>query len=239
MRILVIQHDDDSDLGTLGEPLIAAGAEIEAWTAHRKAAPNRPIADYDGVIVLGGIVNPDQDDEHAWLATERFAMETALGEAIPLLGVCLGGQLLAQTAGGTAGKSPVPEVGWFEVESTPALRADRLFGGFPDRFTAFEWHHYRFELPPGSVLLARNGNANQAFRVGENAWGIQFHIEASGRIVREWLEVGGDDARSVGIDPADIDRATNLHDDAQIALCRQLGERFADVVAANLRQEVA
>jgi len=232
VRILVVQHDDDSDLRSLAPPLRAANATLEVWVSHRRAAPTLPFCDYDGVVVLGGIVNPDQDDEHAWLATERFCLEAALRHAIPTLGVCLGGQLLAQVAGGRAYRSPAPEIGWYPILAGRSMRDDVLFGGFPARFDAFEWHEYRFDPPPDAVRLASNANATQAFRVGERAWGIQFHIEADEPTVNEWLDIAGDDARASGVDVDAVRIDTARHGPAQRALCTQLGERFAAVVAA-------
>jgi GMP synthase-like glutamine amidotransferase len=231
MRILVIQHDDDSGLGTMAAPLADAGCTLENWVAHRKAAPDRPVPDYDGVIVLGGIVNPDEDDEHQWLATERYALREALDLGIPTLGICLGGQLLAQTAGGQAPKAERPEIGWFPLRATPALDDDPLFCDFPAEFESFEWHHYRFDLPPGAVLLAANDNVNQAFRVGR-AWGTQFHIEVKADMVLDWLVTGAPDALAHG---ADIDaiRAETIAKEAPHAeLAGALARRFAAEAAA-------
>ncbi len=232
MRILVIQHDDDSGIGTLHDPLIEAGAELEAWIPHGKAAPDRPVAEYDGVIVLGGIINPDEDDEHAWLATERFAMRQALDLEIPTLGICLGGQLLAQTAGGTASLAPRSEIGWYRLHATSELAGDPVFGEFPAEFESFEWHHYCFELPPGAVLLATNDNVNQAFRIGMHAWGTQFHIEVPGSMIKEWLVSGAPDAIAHGADIDAIRADTDARDAAHAALAATLARRFAAVVAA-------
>jgi GMP synthase-like glutamine amidotransferase len=230
MRILILQHDDDSGLGSLEAPLRAAGAEVEVWQSHRKAAPNHGVVHYDGVIVLGGIVNPDQDDEHAWLATERFTLERAIEAGIPALGVCLGGQLLAQTSGGTAGPAPRPEIGWHEIEATPALADDELFSVLPERFHSFEWHYYCFQPPARAELLARNERFNQAFRIGERAWGTQFHIEAMGGQIREWLEMAADDVRAAGLDPEAIAAETDARDAEHRAIAARLGERFAAIV---------
>ena len=232
MRILVLQHDEDAGLGSLEAPLRLAGAEIEAWLAHRDPAPPRAVTEYDGVVILGGVVHPDQDDDHPWLTTERAVIETALGTGTPTLGLCLGGQLLAQTAGGSAGPAAVAEIGWYTVAATPALAEDELFSVLPETFPTFQWHAYCFEPPPGATLLARNASYNQAFRIGSSAWGTQFHIEADGDTIREWLGVGADDIRAHDLDPATIARDTGEHDAAHIALANRLGNRFAEIVRA-------
>jgi GMP synthase-like glutamine amidotransferase len=230
-RILVLRHDTDSGLGSLEAPLRDAGLAIEVWESHVTAAPSLPTTGYHGVIVLGGIVNPDQDDEHAWLASERTTIEQALAAGIPTLGVCLGGQLLAQAAGGSAQASPHAEIGWFEIEATPALAEDELFSGFPERFTSFEWHYYCFDPPPGATLLARGGAFNQAFRVGDRAWGTQFHIEVEAPSVHEWLGIASEDVVAHGFHPEEIARRTVEVDAEHVALAHGLSARFAEVVA--------
>jgi GMP synthase (glutamine-hydrolysing) len=233
VRILVIQHDDDAGLRVLEAPLAERGAQLEVWIPHQCAAPLEPFARYDGVVVLGGIVNPDEDAANAWLATERCCLEDALAEQIPTLGVCLGGQLLAQVAGGDAYRSPVPEVGWFSIAAQPGLRTDPVFRDFPESFDVFEWHLYRFDPPPGSQLLATTANATQAIRVGENAWGIQFHIEADAATVADWLSSGADEAVSLGVDIAEVLEQTTRLAPAQTALCHAMGRRFAEVVESR------
>jgi GMP synthase (glutamine-hydrolysing) len=232
MRLLVIQHDDDSGLGTFEAPLREAGCELEIWIPHAKAAPDRPVDSYHGVIVLGGIVNPDEDDQHAWLATERFAMREALDQEIPTLGICLGGQLLAQSAGGSADRAEQPEIGWYPLRTTAASADDPLFSAFPAEFESFEWHHYRFELPPGAVLLVSNDNVNQAFRFGRNAWGTQFHIEVSAPMVQEWLEVGAPDALAHGADIDSIRAETEAKEARHTELATAMARGFVDVVRA-------
>jgi GMP synthase (glutamine-hydrolysing) len=231
MRILVIQHDDDTPLGSLEEPLHDAGAEIERWRAQREEQPPRGLGEYDGVIVLGGVAHPDQDDEHPWLAVERAVIRDAVTMSVPTLGICLGGQLLAQAAGGSAFAAERTEVGWRTVERTAEAADDELFAGFPDRFETFEWHYYRFELPDGAVLLARNDDALQAFRVGDVAWGTQFHIEAPGATIAEWFTIAADEARSKGTDPLAEIAVTPSKDPAHVALAQDLARRFGVVVA--------
>jgi GMP synthase (glutamine-hydrolysing) len=124
---------------------------------------------------------------------------------VPVLGVCLGAQLLAGAAGAEVRRSPSPEIGWFDVARTPEGELDPLLGRLPARFLAYEWHSYAFALPAGSVMLARSAACPQAFRLGESAWGVQFHPEVLPEIVREWaLDYESDaDAIAMGFDPGE------------------------------------
>ena len=119
-------------------------------------------------------------------------LEGLLEHGTPLLGVCLGSQLVARAAGADVFRSPESEVGWYSVELTDAARADPVATSLPDRFDAFQWHHYTHTLPAGAVELARSRVCTQAFRVG-NAWGVQFHPEVRVEQVEEWLSEDPED----------------------------------------------
>jgi GMP synthase-like glutamine amidotransferase len=123
---------------------------------------------------------------------------------LPVLGVCLGAQLVAAAAGAEVRRGPTPEIGWFEVELTAAGTLDPVLGRLPERFTAYEWHSYVFDLPAGAVELARSAVCPQAFRLGDTAWAVQFHPEVTPEIVREWaLDYESDpDAVHLGLEPA-------------------------------------
>ena len=140
---------------------------------------------YDGVMVFGGEANVD--DPYDWLAEEKAWIGDLLERGTPLLGVCLGAQLIADVAGARVGRLPEPEVGWHEVACA----------GGGDPILAFEWHRYGFsDPPPGAVELARNEVGCQAFRLG-NAWGIQFHAEVDEPTVQSWIRDYGPE---VGLD---------------------------------------
>ena len=108
----------------------------------------------------------DQEERHAWLRDEHRLLQDLLAGDVPLMGVCLGGQLLAKALGGKVRRLPSPEIGWVDVDLTPEAKEDPVFGGLPERFTSFQWHLYHFELPEGAVPLARNERCLQAFRAG-------------------------------------------------------------------------
>jgi len=172
--------------GVFEEVVEAAGHELERWSVPLGDAP-RPAGAYDAVMVFGGSMHPDQDDEFGWLGHEEEFLRSVLAEGVPAIGVCLGSQMLARAAGSWVAPVSEPEIGWLEVELTEAGLDDPVLGELPPRTRAFEWHSYTFGTPEGGVELARSAACTQAFRVG-SAWGIQFHAEATLPMVRAWIE---------------------------------------------------
>jgi GMP synthase (glutamine-hydrolysing) len=231
MRILVMQHDHDSALDALEPPLVAAGAELEVWFSNETDAPEHPLEAYDGLIVLGGIANPDEDEQFEWLTLERSMIEEAVRREVPVLGICLGGQLLAQAVGGTAFRAPEgPGIGWDMVEATEDQADDELFGDLPAAFHAFEWHHFCFTPPDDATVLYGTRRFNQAFRYGRNAWGTQFHFEADPATVHLWIDTARDEAITHGVDIPNLRATTDRYGPTQVELCHRIALRFVAVV---------
>ena len=228
MRILVAQHEAGAGLGSLEQPLRRRDVEIDVWLPPLEAEPPDDPSAYDGLIALGGIAHPDQDAQHPWLETERSLLADALARGVPTLGICLGGQLLAQAAGATVGPIARPEIGWFRLELAPAARLDPLLGGLPSGFHVFEWHHYGFVPPPGTTALACTERSPQALRVGEDAWALQFHIEVDAEILAEWVRIGQDEIDRLGGGVEALRRETAERIAAYEACARDLADRFAD-----------
>jgi GMP synthase-like glutamine amidotransferase len=141
-------------------------------------------------MVFGGAMHPDQDAEHAWLAGETAFLERTLDAGVPLLGVCLGAQLVARAAGASVGPAEQGEVGWHEVELNDDGAADAVLGVLPRRVTAFQWHYYTYEPPADAVELASSAAARQAYRLGERTWGVQFHPEVERHMLDHWFRAG-------------------------------------------------
>lgn len=188
MDVLAVTHGADAPAGVFGDVVVEAGHRLNTWSALRGAPPE----DYDALLVFGGSMHADEEERHPWLVDELDFLGRALAGGTPVLGVCLGAQLLAKAAGADVYRADAPEIGWYEVELTEAAGADPVLGGLPSRFEALQWHHYTFDLPAGAVELA--GNAyHQAFRVGSAAWGIQFHAEVTPATVDRWIDEAWDD----------------------------------------------
>jgi GMP synthase (glutamine-hydrolysing) len=221
MRLLAISHQRDAGPGVFGEAITEAGHVLDLW--HR-AETDRPPADplgYDGVLTFGGAMHADQESEHPWLAAEKALLRELLARRAPVMAVCLGAQLLAEAAGGKAVRASQPEIGWFDVEVTADGSVDAVVGPLVPEFEAFEWHSYKCHLPETAVVLARTPVCAQAYRVGERAWGIQFHAEVGAADAANWVDDYRSDADAVqsGVDPA----ALRAETDAKIAEFNQLG----------------
>jgi len=190
MDVLAVIHGEQVRAGVFGDAVEARGHRLEEWSVSWGTAPPRPLEDYGAVLVFGGAMHADQDDAHPWLREERSLLQLLIDSGRPTLGVCLGAQLLAQTAGAHVGPSREPEIGWYEVDLTPAASDDPLLRVLPQSFDAFQWHYYAHELPAGAIELARNDLCTQAFRLGESTWGVQFHPEVTLAQIESWMGEG-------------------------------------------------
>jgi GMP synthase (glutamine-hydrolysing) len=189
-KVLVFQHVPAEPLGTLDPMLRNRGHRIRYVNFHREPDARPDVGRYDALIVLGGPQMPDQGDIHPHLNVEMRCIEQALKRDMPVLGICLGAQLLAYTLGGGVRALDRWEIGWYELEPTHQSPADPLFCALPEPHPVFQWHGYTFDLPQGAVHLARSPTCeNQAFRYGHNAYGLQFHLELDERLINRWLNL--------------------------------------------------
>jgi GMP synthase (glutamine-hydrolysing) len=188
VNVLAVVHGANCPPGTFEAELERRGHELETWSLAWGTPPPRPVDDYGAVMIFGGSMHADQDDHHPWLREENLFVQRLLDLHTPLLGVCLGGQLIAKAAHAPVHAMPEPEVGWADVEVTADADDDPVFSKLPQRFRAFQWHFYAFDVPAGAVELARNACCPQAFRLGDAAWGMVFHPEITRPILETWLE---------------------------------------------------
>ena len=224
MRVLSVTHQDNAGAGVFGE---ARGAELRAWTPLSGEPP--PLDEIEAAMVFGGAMHVDQEHLHNWLPAEKELIRGLLERGIPLLGVCLGSQLLAEAAGARPRRLAAAEIGWRRVEVTEEGRADPVIGPLAPSFEVFEWHSYEAPLPPGAVALARNAACLQAFRVdGRPAWGVQFHAEVTAANLGSWLDGWhkNADALATGQDPDVIRSDSERLIGAQNKLGRGLAGRF-------------
>lgn len=226
MKVLAVVHDDAVRSGVFADPIAAGGHELEEWSIARHLSPSRPLSDYDAAIVFGGSMHADQDEAHPWLREEKQLLRRFLDSRTPVLGVCLGGQLVAHAAGAWVGRAREPEIGWHEVELTPAAAADPLFARLPRRFLALQWHYYAFAVPTGAVELALSPVCSQAFRLGDLAWAVQFHPEITLAMVEQWLE----EPEEVDFDREALRRETHERIEEWNALGRELCAGFLGAV---------
>jgi GMP synthase-like glutamine amidotransferase len=187
VRVLSIIHQEDAASGVFADAAAERGDELTEWSISNGARPPRPAESYDAVLVFGGAMHVDQENRHPWLRNEDELLRGLLDRRIPVLGVCLGAQLVAKALGTRVGPLARPQIGWYDVEQTPEAADDPLFADLPRRFSSFQWHSYGFDLPANAVPLARDPVCLQAYRAGERAWGIQFHAEVTKESVDDWF----------------------------------------------------
>jgi len=187
MRVLGLIHGEAVRAGVFADAIADRGHELEEWSLAWRTPIPRPVDDYGAVIIFGGAMHADQDDHHPWLREEDLFLQRLLDLGTPMLGVCLGAQLLAKASHAPVFPVTEPEIGWHEVELTDAAADDPVLGGLPGRFDAFQWHYYGHGLPAGAAELARNRVCTQAFRLGERVWGVQFHPEVTLAQVEQWI----------------------------------------------------
>ena len=200
MRVLCLTHERQGPAGLFAEVVRERGDDLLEWNVSGGPPPEAP-EEFDALVVFGGSMHVDQEDRHPWLSGQHDLVRQALERDQPLMGVCLGGQLLARAAGAAVGPASRPEIGWFEVELTQAGASDPVLGAIPGRFEAFEWHSYAFEVPQGGELLAESPVCAQAFRVGAGAWAVQFHPEVTREMLELWRSGSEGSAPPISLEP--------------------------------------
>jgi GMP synthase (glutamine-hydrolysing) len=180
-KIYVLQHHPVENLGTIADAL--EGAAL-AWQ-YVRVADGQPVPanmkGAGGLIVMGGPMGVYQTDRYPWLRDEMRLIEDAMKLNLPVLGVCLGAQILAAALGAKVDRNPNgKEIGWHPIRLSDSAKDDRLMRNLPATMTPFHWHGDIFDLPPGAVSLASSGKTPcQAFRLGDKAYGLQFHFEVT------------------------------------------------------------
>jgi GMP synthase (glutamine-hydrolysing) len=217
VRVLSVVHQPDAGAGVFGD--------FPTWVPSAEPAPEDG---FDALMVFGGSMHLDQVQEHGWLAPEKEFLRRELDRGTPILGVCLGSQLLAEAAGATPYRMPEPEIGWYDVEITEAGAEDPVLGPLAPSVELLDWHHYAAPLPPGAVELARTPSSLQAFRIeGKPAWGLQFHAEVTRENLNGWLDGwASSEAVQTDLNPDAIRAASEERIDGQNEIGRAIAERF-------------
>jgi len=227
-RLLVFQHVAHEILGTLDPLLRDAGFRIRYVNYSRQPEAEPSLDRYHGLVVLGGPMNCDQAERYPHLQREVEAIQQTIEAGKPVLGICLGSQLIARALGARVRKNPVKEIGWYDLEPTEAGRSDPLFRRLGDRQKIFQWHGDTFDIPDHAVRLAASPDCrNQAFRYGENVYGLQFHLEVDQPMIERWL-VNGGNQREIAASwdqnekIEEIRRDTERYIDASLLIGREL-----------------
>ncbi len=187
-RLLVFQHVASETAGILEPLLRSSGFRIHNVNFQRTPDADPDPRRHDGLVVLGGSMNVVETNAFPHLRTEIEVLKEALAREMPILGICLGAQLLAAALGAEVHPAPVREIGWYPLQPSPAAENDPLLRHVTHGQHMFQWHSYTFAVPPDAEHLASTATcANQAFRHGSNAYGLQFHPEVDRETVTRWL----------------------------------------------------
>ena len=230
--VLFIYNDPNAPEALLGEVFAERGFDVETFNVVSPERVAEPAVDvvfpdplrYDVIVPLGSRWSVHDDALRAtWVGTEMKMVADAVAAGVGVLGVCFGGQLVAQALGGTVGRSPAPELGWYEIHSDAP--------DFIPEGPWFQWHSDRFTAPPGATEIARNANAPQAFTQG-SAMGLQFHPELTAPLLDVWLSTDTDgDIGRMGSDPDELRAATAAQEATAAQRLRLLVDGFVDRVA--------
>jgi len=201
MKIYALQHVATEPMGGIAEALSERGIDAQYIRSFAGEMVPKNMSDAAALVVMGGPMGVNEQAEYPFLSDEIRLIESALEHEKPVLGVCLGSQLLASALGATIRQGKQKEIGWRAVTLTDAATRDELWQAVASPFTAYHWHGDVFDLPHGAESLAASAQtACQAYRYGRNVYGFLFHMEATPQIVTDMVEAFADEVREESID---------------------------------------
>lgn len=203
MSVLVIQHVAAEGPGRIEERLTLAGERVDIVRVDRGEPIPESLEEHDALIVMGGPMGVYETDRYPHLTRELRLIEAAVIREAPVLGICLGSQLLAAALGARVYPAKQKEIGWFPVQLTEAAHHDALFRDGAQHFEPLHWHGDIFDLPKNAIPLARSALTEiQAFRYGTSAYGLLFHLEATGEQIHGMIDAFSNELSEAGVDAA-------------------------------------
>jgi len=187
MTLLIVKHVEVEGPGLIEQCLTEGNIPYQILTLETGVHFPR-LDDLSRIVLLGGPMNVYEEDSYPFLREEDLFIKEAIQRGKFVLGICLGAQLIAKALGAKVFRAPSKEIGWYDVRLTEEGSRDPLFQGLPQSFPVFQWHEDAFSIPKAGKLLLTSGLLNQAFRYGENAYGLQFHLEVTEDMIGEWME---------------------------------------------------
>ena len=236
-RILVFQHVGHEILGTLHPLLRDAGFRIRHVNFGRHPGADASMSRYDGLVVLGGPMGAYEAEKYPHLNTEIACIREAIDEDKPVLGICLGAQLIAAALGAKVTRHQETEIGWYDVSLTEEGKSDAVLGQLAPTEKIFQWHGDTFQLPAGTTWLARSAICpHQAFRYGTKVYGFQFHLEVDEPMIERWLKISSPAA--IDFDPEVIRQQTRDHVTHLMKLSRQVFTKYIELFSTKRRKLV-
>jgi len=232
--VIVVQHAPLEGPGLVAEALRARGVPARVVHAYAGDEVPRSIAGAPGLVLLGGPMGVYERTRYAHIDQEIRLAEQALASDVPILGICLGSQILAAALGARVAPAAFQEIGWLPIDLAPAARGDRLFSGIETAVVPLHWHGDAFDLPAGAVSLASSeATACQAFSHRDRAYGILCHLEVTAEIVAGMVASFGDDLRAARVDERALLAATPARLAALAPIARRVLDRWAALVAPH------
>lgn len=189
--VLLVQHAPHEHPAVIRRALESQGI-LSHWIHPYRGEKYPELKEIAGIISLGGPMGANDEADHPWIQEECDLLKACTQARLPVVGVCLGGQMLARAMGGEVQKNPIPEVGWFPIQINAEGKKDRIIRNAGSNPVVYQWHNDTFFPPKDAVLLAGSQHCpRQAFRIGDHAYGFQFHPEADHQLVHEWLSIEG------------------------------------------------
>jgi GMP synthase-like glutamine amidotransferase len=233
MTVVIVQHEESVPPGLIAQVLDEEGIDyriFEAW--HDEDWPD--VSDIGALIVMGGTMNVDETERFPFLERSRALMRSAVHSDIPILGVCLGSQMLARVSGSGVFRSDPRNAGFSGVTATPEGRGDPVIGPFADGTPVLQFHEDTFEAPDEATLLATSDTSGlvQAFRIGDSAYAVQFHFEVDRDILRGWVDdIGSERMRADwGVSSEELLAIADRHLPAQTEAGRRLVKGFLSLL---------
>ena len=188
-EVLVLQHVPNEGAGTMLDFLKAKKIPARFVALYKGDTLPSDFENFHSVLIMGGPMNVYEEEKYPFLREEPIFIQHLIEKEIPTFGVCLGAQLIAKALGASVYKAARPEIGWFDVQLSSAAADDPIFSLVPSTpFRVLQWHEDTFDLPASAVHLASSSVAlNQAYRIGKNIYGLQFHIEANEWMMENWF----------------------------------------------------
>ncbi len=233
MKVIIIKHIDIEGPGTIGDFLDVNDIPYQIINVYDGQPLPASLSGISAVIVLGGPMNVYEEDKYPFLKQEDVFLKKVIIEEVPTLGFCLGAQLIAKAKGAIVKKAPQKEIGWFKVTLGENSPSDLVFRGFWEEIDVFQWHGDTFEIPNEAVKLASSELcSNQAFRIGSNIYGLQFHVEVTDEMIYQWIDAYRDEVDSLKgiVDPDQIISDTKAKSEAYKAQAKQFCTNFFQLI---------